>query len=51
MRTAQTLYRDELALVAEIAARLDAARRSAWLASLRGQFKAKRNFIRDLPKS
>lgn len=51
MRAAQTPYRDELALVAEIAARLDADRRRAWLASLRGEFKAKRNFVRGLPES
>jgi tetratricopeptide (TPR) repeat protein len=51
MLAAQTPYRDELALVSEIAARLDADRRSTWLASLRSEFKAKRNFVRDLPKS
>jgi hypothetical protein len=51
MRTASTPYQDELALVSEIAERLDAADRSAWLAKLRIEFKAKRNFIRDLPKS
>lgn len=50
MRTASTPYRNELALVGEIAARLDPARRSAWLANLRVEFKAKRNFIRDLAK-
>lgn len=51
MRTASTPYRNELGLVSEIAERLDAARRTAWLAKLRIEFKAKRNFIRDLPKS
>jgi hypothetical protein len=50
MRTASTPYQDEIALVSEIAERLDAARRSTWLAKLRIEFKAKRNFIRDLPK-
>lgn len=50
MRTASTPYQGELGLVSEIAERLDAARRSAWLAKLRVEFKAKRNFIRDLPK-
>ncbi len=50
MRRAQTPYRDELALVGEIAARLAADRRAAWLTSLRSQFKAKRNFVRDLPR-
>jgi hypothetical protein len=51
MRTASTPYRDELGLVNEIAERLDRARRGAWLAKLRIEFKAKRNFIRDLPQS
>jgi hypothetical protein len=51
MRTAQTPYREELTLVREIATRLDPDRRSAWLANLRGQFKAKRNFVRGLPQS
>ena len=50
MLTAQTPYRDELALVREIAARFDTAGRAAWLASLRTEFKAKRNFVRDLPR-
>jgi uncharacterized Zn finger protein len=51
MRTASTPYREELRLVTEITQRLDAARRAAWLANLRSDFKAKRNFVRDLPKS
>jgi hypothetical protein len=51
MSTASTPYRNELGLVSEIAERLDPARRSAWLAKLRIEFKAKRNFTRDLPKS
>ena len=51
MRTASAPYRDELRLVDEIAERLDSACRSAWLAKLRIEFKAKRNFVRDLPKS
>ena len=50
MRTASAPYREELELAGEIAERLDAARRSTWLAELRTQFKAKRNFVRDLPK-
>lgn len=50
MRTASTPYREELGLVNEIAERLDQARRGAWLAKLRIEFKAKRNFIRDLPQ-
>lgn len=43
-------YRDELAMVEEIGRRMDPARRTAWLAQLRTEFKAKRNFIRDLPE-
>ena len=50
MRTASTPYREELGLVNEIAERLDQARRGTWLAKLRIEFKAKRNFIRDLPQ-
>jgi nitroreductase len=50
MRTASSPYRSELDLVSEIAERLDATRRSTWLAELGTQFKAKRNFVRDLPK-
>lgn len=50
MRAASTPYRNELALASEIAARLDPARRGSWLANLRVEFKAKRNFIRDLPQ-
>jgi hypothetical protein len=50
MRTASAPYREELEFVGEIAERLDATRRSTWLAELRTQFKAKRNFVRDLPR-
>lgn len=49
MRRASSPYRDELALVEDIARRMDPARRTPWLAQLRTEFKAKRNFIRDLP--
>ena len=42
--------RDELALVEDIGRRMDPARRTAWLAQLRVEFKAKRNFVRDLPE-
>jgi hypothetical protein len=49
MRTAQTPYRDELELVRQIQTRQDAESRAAWLAQLRVEFKAKRNFIRGLP--
>jgi tetratricopeptide (TPR) repeat protein len=50
MVSARTPYLDELAMVREIAERMDPGRRATWLAALRTQFKAKRNFIRDLPK-
>jgi hypothetical protein len=50
MRTASTPYRYELELVGEIAERFEPVRRGAWLERLRIEFKAKRNFIRDLPK-
>jgi len=49
MRDSKTPYRRELALVEEIARLLDATRRAAWLAQLRVDYKAKRNFVRDLP--
>lgn len=49
MRRSSSPYRDELALVEDICRRMDPARRAAWLAQLRTEFKAKRNFIRDLP--
>lgn len=42
-------YREALALVADIAARMPADQRAAWLMGLRVGFKAKRNFVRDLP--
>ena len=49
MLGASSPYRDALALVKEINRRMEPARRAAWLAQLRIDFKAKRNFIRDLP--
>ena len=49
MRQSSSPYRDELALVQDISGRMDAKRRAEWLAQLRVEFKAKRNFIRDLP--
>jgi len=49
MRRASSPYRHELALVKEIGRRMDSARRIAWLAQLRTEYKAKRNFVRDLP--
>ena len=50
MTRAKSPYRDELILVGEIARRMDAARRAAWLAQLRGEFKRKVNFIGGLPR-
>jgi hypothetical protein len=50
MRTAQTPYRDELDLVRQILDRQDAESGTAWLARLRTEFKAKRNFVRGLPQ-
>ncbi|MBI2319353.1 MAG: hypothetical protein HYU75_20730 [Betaproteobacteria bacterium] len=50
MRQSSSPYREELALVGEIARRLDAQRRSAWLSQLRVEYKAKRNFVRGLPE-
>ena len=49
MLTATSPYRAELKLVEEICGLLDATRRLAWLASLRAEFKAKRNFVGGLP--
>jgi len=49
MRRASSPYRDELAMVEDIGRRMGPARRTAWLAQLRTEFKAKRNFVRDLP--
>ena len=49
MLTATSPYGAELKLVEEICGLLDAARRLAWLASLRAEFKAKRNFVAGLP--
>ena len=49
MLTATSPYGAELKLVEEICGLLDATRRLAWLASLRAEFKAKRNFVAGLP--
>jgi hypothetical protein len=43
-------YREALQLVEQIATRMTVEARQAWLASLRSEYKAKRNFVRDLPK-
>ena len=48
MPGASTPYADVLALVADIAQRMDSFQRGQWLAGLRAQYKAKRNFIKGL---
>ena len=45
----QSLYRHERELVDEVASLLDPARRPSWLQQLRLEYKAKKNFVRDLP--
>ena len=49
MQRASSPYQEEIAMVKEIGRRMDAARRADWLAQLRTLYKAKRNFVRDLP--
>ena len=49
MRNSKSPYRQELELVDEIAGLLDPTRRAAWLQQLRLEYKAKKNFVRDLP--
>jgi uncharacterized Zn finger protein len=49
MRQASSPYENELRLVGEIGRRMNPDRRTAWLAQLRTAYKAKRNFMRDLP--
>lgn len=49
MANATAPYRDPLRMVAEIGALMDDAARSAWLAKLRVEYRAKRNFVRGLP--
>jgi hypothetical protein len=49
MRDAKSPYREELGMVEEIAGMLEPGERAAWLAGLRDGYKAKRNFVRDLP--
>ncbi len=48
MPRASTPYSDELALVRDIATRMNPAQRAIWLASLRAQYKPKRNFVKGL---
>jgi tryptophan 2,3-dioxygenase len=49
MARAQSPYSDVLDVVAKTLARMPRERGRAWVAQLRGQFKAKRNFIKGLP--
>ncbi len=49
MLTAKSPYGETLALVAHICGRMPPQARSAWLAQLRTQYKAKRYFIAGLP--
>jgi hypothetical protein len=51
MPRAQTPYAEVLSLVRQALDRMQPAQRSQWLASLRSQYKAKRNFIKELPVS
>lgn len=48
MPQASTPYSDVLALVRDISTRMDPAQRGIWLASLRVEYKPKRNFIKGL---
>ena len=50
LHCAKSPYRRELALVKEIAVLLDEPRRAAWLVQLRVNYKAKKDFVRDLPE-
>ena len=49
MQDASSTYRSELALVQEIGKTMDGAQRADWLAQVRSDYRAKRNFIRGLP--
>jgi hypothetical protein len=49
MERTNSSYEEPLALARLILDRLPPARSAAWLAELRVQYKAKRNFMRDLP--
>lgn len=48
MPGAGTPYTEEARLVKEIAQRMQPERRATWLETVRAQYKAKRNFIRDI---
>lgn len=49
MPSASTPYTDVLEIVKDTAARMEPLPRAQWLAYLRAQYKAKRNFIKELP--
>lgn len=49
MPSASTPYTDVLAIVQETIARMEPSPRAQWLAYLRAEYKAKRNFIKELP--
>ena len=49
MPNASSPYADVLAIVKETAARMEPLPRAQWLAYLRAEYKAKRNFIKELP--
>ena len=51
MPRASTPYTDVLAIVQETIARMEPSPRAQWLAYLRAEYKAKRNFIKELPAS
>ena len=50
MPSSQSPYREALQLVEEIVKRMAPAERQVWLSTLNTTYKAKRNFIRALPK-
>ena len=49
MPNASSPYAEVLAIVKEAAARMEPLPRAQWLAYLRAEYKAKRNFIKELP--
>ena len=49
MAVASSPYSDALKLVRSITARMDSVQKTVWLATLRAQYKPKRNFVAGLP--
>ncbi len=49
MAVASSPYSDALKLVRTICARMDSVQKTVWLATLRAQYKPKRNFVAGLP--